>query len=429
MREDAEMKIAFIVNNFPIVSQTFILNQITGLLDLGHDVEIFANFNPKERIVHPDVEKYHLMERVNYFDDMILIPDSAIMRVLKAIYLIILNCHKKPLKILKALNVFKYGKEALSFRLFYLTVPFLDKDFDIIHCHFGPNGIVGAYLKELALDSKLITTFHGYDLSSFVLNNDRNIYNFLFSKGDLFMPISEHWKERLVEMGCDEKEIMVHHMGIDLEHFKFFERPITENIKILSVGRLVEKKGHEYAIKAVAKVVSKHKTIIYQIAGDGPLKCELESLVTKLGIENYIKFLGNVVDDELLKLYRDSHIFALPSVTAGNGDQEGIPVVLMEAQATGLPVISTFHSGIPEVVADGKSGYLVPERDVDAMTKKLEYLVVHPEIWSEMGRAGRKFIEARYDVRKLNQQLVKRYKALLTADTTLLDLKEPKNYN
>jgi colanic acid/amylovoran biosynthesis glycosyltransferase len=88
-----------------------------------------------------------------------------------------------------------------------------------------------------------------------------------------------------------------------------------------------------------------------------------------------------------------------------------------------LPVISTFHSGIPEVVLDGESGFLVPERDVDALTKKLEYLVVHPEIWPEMGRAGRKCIELRYDVRKLNQQLVKICEVLLTDNMTILELK------
>ena len=254
------MKIAFIVSGFPTLSETFILNQITGLLDMGYDVEIFAQFNPKEKKVHPDIEKYQLMRRVHYFN----IPHNKIKRILKAIFLIIKNFHKAPLKILKSLNVFRYGKTALSLRLLYTLIPFLDEKFDIIHCHFGPNGIIGAYLKEIGINGKLITTFHGYDMSTFIVNNGNNVYKKLFLNGDLFLPISDYWKRKLIRLGCNEKKIIVHHMGIDLERFNFFERRkhSEEPIKILTLGRLVEKKGHKYAIRAIAKIVKKCRNII-----------------------------------------------------------------------------------------------------------------------------------------------------------------------
>ncbi|GAI04953.1 unnamed protein product, partial [marine sediment metagenome] len=128
------MKIAFIVGGFPSLSQTFILNQITRLIDMGHEVEIFARTNPKDKKVHSDVKKYHLVKRTHY------IPQNKIVCVLKAIFLIITNFHKSPVKILKSLNVFKYGKQALSLRLFYALISFQDTNFDIIHCHFGPTG-------------------------------------------------------------------------------------------------------------------------------------------------------------------------------------------------------------------------------------------------------------------------------------------------
>lgn len=405
------MRIAFVVGTFPNLSETFVLNQITGLLDRGHEVEIIAHVctvNPEEK-VHPDVEKYQLMKRVRYIN----IPKNKFVRVFKAIWLIARNFHKSPLKIIKSLNVFKYGKKALSLRLLYTLIPFLDEDFDIIHCHFGPNGIIGAYLKEIGINGKLVTTFHGYDMSAYVLRYGMNVYKNLFSKGDLFMPVSEYWKRKLIEMGCEKRKIIVHHMGINLERFKFFERRKSEIVKILSVGRLVEKKGHEYAIRALAKIINKHKNVIYQIVGDGPLRGKLESLVRDLGIENYVKLLGPVDEEELLNIYKESHIFILPSVTSREGDQEGIPVVLMEAQATGLPVISTQHSGIPEVVINGKSGFLVPEKDVNALAEKLEYLIEHPEIWPKMGYAGRKYVEEHYDIDKLNDQLVEIYRKLV----------------
>jgi len=102
-----------------------------------------------------------------------------------------------------------------------------------------------------------------------------------------------------------------------------------------------------------------------------------------------------------------------PSITSQNGDQEGIPTTLMEAMACGLPVLSTFHSGIPELVQDGQSGFLVPERDVEALAEKLEHLLNHQECWSEMGLAGRKFVEANHDINKLNDRLVEIYEQLL----------------
>jgi len=405
------MKIAFIVSGFPTLSETFILNQITGLLDMGYDVEIFAQFNPKEKKVHPDIEKYQLMRRVHYFN----IPHNKIKRILKAIFLIIKNFHKAPLKILKSLNVFRYGKTALSLRLLYTLIPFLDKKFDIIHCHFGPNGIIGVHLKEIGIPGKYLTSFHGYDVNSYPKIMGKNVYNVLFKNGDLFTANTNFTKQQVVKLGCDEEKIIILPVGLRVEKFKFSIRKIQpgEPIKILTVGRLVEKKGHVYAIRAIAKVIEKYRNIEYIIAGDGPLRQELESLVRKLEIEKYVKFLGSVNQDELLKLYQHVHIFILPSITASDGDREGQALVLQEAQAVGLPVVSTLHNGISESVLDGKSGFLVPEKDVDALAERLEYLIEHPELWPDMGSYGRKFVEEKYDIKRLNQKLVEIYQNLI----------------
>jgi len=405
------MKIAFLLSGFPTLSETFILNQITGLLDMGHDVKIFAQCKPKEKKVHSDVKKYQLMRRVHYFD----MPHNKIKRVLKAIVLIIKNFHKDPVKIVKSLNVYKYGKMALSLRLLYLLIPFLDKKFDIIHCHFGPNGILGVQLKEMGIPGKYLTSFHGYDVNSYPKIMGKDVYKVLFKKGDLFTANTNFTKRQVVNLGCDEEKIIILPVGLKIEKFKFYTRKVQPGkpIKILTVGRLVEKKGHEYAIKAIAKVVKRHKNIKYIVAGDGPLRANLENLALKLGIMNYVKFLGPLEQNEVLNLYQKAHIFILPSVTASNGDREGQALVLQEAQATGLPVVSTLHNGIPEGVLDGKSGFLVPERDVNALAERLNYLIEHPELWPKMGFAGRKFVEEKYDIKKLTQQLVEIYQNLI----------------
>jgi len=404
------MKIAFLVTEFPKLSETFILNQITGLLVMGHEVEVFVDRDPAEAKIHPDIEKYHLMDQVCYIN----IPRNYLIRVLKAIYLVGSNFFKvSPVRIFKALNVFRYGLFMASLKPLYYLISFPRRDFDVIHCHFGPNGIVGAHLKDDGIGGKLVITFHGADMSKFILTYGDNVYKNLFSKGDIFMPISEYWKKRLVEMGCPEDKTVVHHMGVDLENFRFFERQPKDVTRILSVARLTSKKGHEYAIKAVGKLAKENNSVKYIVAGDGKLKGKLESLVSELRIENNVEFLGLTGQEEIRKLYQQAHIFLLPSVVAKDGDQEGIPVVLMEAMAAGLPVISTRHSGIPELVKDGVSGFLVPEKDTDVLSEKLNFLIKHSELWNEMGAEGRKFVEEKYDAKKLNRKLVNIYMDLV----------------
>ena len=151
-------------------------------------------------------------------------------------------------------------------------------------------------------------------------------------------------------------------------------------IKILTVTRLVEKKGLEYSIKAIDKVMRKYSNIEYRIIGDGPLKEKLRILIKQHKLKNRIQLLGWMTQDEVHKYFAESHIFIHPSITAKNGDQEGTPTVLIEAPARGLPIVSTTHSGITELVQNGKSGFLVPERDVGELAEKFEYLIFHPEV-------------------------------------------------
>ena len=168
-----------------------------------------------------------------------------------------------------------------------------------------------------------------------------------------------------------------------------------------------------YTIRAIARLISSGRRVSYSVVGDGELRSDLEQLIKDLGIESEVLLLGRRNHEEVLRLILDAHVLVAPSVTAANGDQEGIPNVLKEAMASGLPVLSTQHSGIPELVQNGISGFLVPERDVDALTEKLEYFIDHPEKWPEMGRNGRNYVKKYYDINKLNDRLVKIYQQLL----------------
>lgn len=410
------MKIAFVVSEFPTLSETFILNQIVGLIELGYEVDIYASMRRNDPKVHPDVDKYQLLARTHYAAQM---PDDRLSRILKAINLFATNFPKAPKVILRALNVFKHGKQLGPFTLLYEVVPWLSKgsSYDILLCHFGWNGLKAAGLKDTgAIRGKLITAFHGMDISLYLQEAGDHVYDNLFETLDLALPISELWQKRLIKLGCDPQKILVHRMGIDCQKFPFTLRLPHQNnsIRIVTIARLVEKKGVEYGIRAVAKLATLFPNITYQIVGDGVLRAQLEKLVQELNVASQVQLLGWKQQTEVKEILDQADIFLAPSVTSKEGDKEGIPVVLMEAMAMGLPILSTLHSGIPELVENGVSGFLVPERDVDALAQKLQYLIEHPWLWGEMGKAGHKFVHEFYNIYKLNRQLVKIFEQIST---------------
>jgi len=162
----------------------------------------------------------------------------------------------------------------------------------------------------------------------------------------------------------------------------------------------------EYAIRAFAQVCAAHNDLklSYQIAGEGPYRPFLENL------------LGWQDQPEVASLLADAHIFLFPSVTAKDGNKESQALALQEAQAVGLPVITTIHNGLPEGMLDKESGFLVPEKDVAGLVEKIEYLVTHPEVWATMGATGRRFVEDKYEMNMVNEKLLAIYNELYNLD-------------
>jgi len=219
----------------------------------------------------------------------------------------------------------------------------------------------------------------------------------------------------MVNLGCIKDRIVKLPLGVSCQDYHFRKRALeaSEPIKIITVARLTEKKGLEYSIKAVATVAQHYPNLIYRILGDGSLREPLQQLIQELDMESKIQLLGWKTKDEVSALYDDSHIFVLSSMTAKNGDKEGQGLVLQEAQAMGLPVLATLHNGFPDSVLDSQSAFLVPERNVEALVAKLIFLIEHPEKWAAMGKIGREFVEANFEVEKLSDQLVDIYQKLL----------------
>lgn len=417
------MRVAFIVARFPAISQTFILNQIVGLIERGVSVDIYAihSFQEKAKAetnkVHPDVEKYNLLNRTYYLSK---IPNNFLIRLLKGVVLSA-SFYKSPLVWLQSLNIFKYGKQALSLKLLYQAQQFVNKEpYDIIHCQFGnlaPRMIV---LRNLnAINGKLVTAFRGSDISEFIQQKGEKVYNELFRTGDFFLPNCNYFKNMLLVLGCDENKLSVLRSGIDCYKFVYVPRTLPADgfIRLVTTGRLVEKKGIEYCIRAVAVLAQSNKKIEYNIIGDGVLRASLQQLIEELGVEEQVKILGWKKQPEVVEILNRSSIFIATSVTGADGNQEGIPNTLKEAMAMEMPVIGTLHAGIPELIEDSVSGFLVPEKDVDALVEKLTWLIEHPLDWVRMGKAGRAYVEKHYDNNQLNDRLVEIYQQLILEGT------------
>ena len=409
-----KMKVTVLTTKFPKISETFVLHHVTGLLDRQIDVHVIARKGEEKAFSNAEMEGYDLRGRTHLFHKK---PKYS-QRLGGLPGLIARNMKHGRYHVLRSLNPFQFGKPAINLKTPWLADAFADIGrTEILHCHFGPNGVIGAYLKKMKLCDRLVVTFHGYDVSRVLRRSRRkHRYDEIFKHADLILPVSNHWREELIKLGAPDDRIQVHRMGINTEYFTFRQRS-THNgpIRIATTARFTEKKGLDYAVKAIARVAEKYPDtrLHYDMIGDGPTRPKIEALIAEHGLGDRITLHGAIRLEEVRVLLEKADVFMLPSVTASDGDKEGVPVSLMEAMAIGMPVLSTWHSGIPELVEDGLSGYLVPERDIDTLAERINHLSENRDLWTEMGRAGREKVEREYNLDRQHDRLVELYRQLL----------------
>lgn len=388
------MKTAAIVYDFPSLSQTFVLSQIEGLVQLGCDVRIFADGEDHSMPLDGPQTEAAMMDRVTYFG-------LPLRRIRESIGYV---RSKYPTPPKPAPHSQSQASSHLSLRLKFEARAFKrEKVFDVIHAHFGPNGVRAVRLREMGVISgPVITSFYGYDVGRPAA---RDGYPQLFSQGDLFLALGEQMRESLIDLGCPRDRTIVHRLGVDLDRFYPPIRVVTRQFEIVSIARLVPKKGIEYGLRAVAELVMKNVAFRYTIVGDGPLRARLERLSFDLGLDKWVRFVGALPNSGMPDLLKHSDVLLAPSVTAPDGDVEGTPVAVLEAHACGLPVVATRHAGIPEIVRDGSSGYLVAEGDHEGMAARLAELAGNPSLRRSMGDAGRAIVTENHDIRALNVEL------------------------
>ena len=247
----------------------------------------------------------------------------------------------------------------------------------------------------------LVTSFYGYDVSRDQRDPRwQRSYRELFAEGDCFLAEGGAMVERLVEAGCSRDKVKLHHLGVSIEDIEFRTRsPDDGRIRFLICAPFREKKGITYALRALARArLARGFSCELIVVGDGPEKANIEAVLHETSLGDVTTMCGMLTYPEVLAEISRCHILLQTSVTAIDGDSEGgAPVILLDAQAAGMPVIATRHADIPEYVVDEESGLLAPERDVEALTERIIHLVDHPDLWVGMGKSGRQHIEANYN--------------------------------
>jgi colanic acid/amylovoran biosynthesis glycosyltransferase len=408
------MKILFAVDRFPKISETFILNQVTGLIDRGHDVSIWAQERmPPAELSHQDVEDYQLRERTTYLP----IPENRARRVFKTVLRAFRREGMGVLQTAKLMNPFEHGLYGPSMLLPNHYMAAADAGpVDIVHAHFGPVAQKAAVLKDAGLfRCPLVVSFHGHDVHTYVREHGRDVYDELFALTDRITTNSSYLREKVRDLGGEN--IVRHPAGLDPTKFPAnYEQPgPAEPVKLVTVARLTEVKGIHYSVRAVARVLEKGLDVEYTIVGDGPQRRELRELIRDLGVGHSVRLSGPMTRREVAATLRQHQIFLLAGITSLDGATEGQGLVLQEAQASGLPVITTWNGGIPEGVVPGKSALLSPPRHVEEFSEHIAELATDAQRRISMGKAGREFVEQNFDIRKLNDRLVKIYEDAIEA--------------
>ncbi|MDC8006282.1 glycosyltransferase [Aureisphaera galaxeae] len=237
-------------------------------------------------------------------------------------------------------------------------------------------------------DIPLVVHFHGYDAVRKDIVKGCDNYREVFKRANKVIAVSKKMQKSLEQMGC-AKDKLVHTACGANPAFKEIS-PNFSKKQLLSVGRFVDKKAPYYTLLAFSKVVQSHPEAKLTMAGTGPLWDTCVNLSKHLGLESRVTFLGVVTPETIQELLRETQVFVQHSITTSNGDQEGTPVGVMEASLAGVPVVATRHAGIPDVILDGETGYLVQEHDVDLMAQRIGALLGDVSLSKKMGDAGKK---------------------------------------
>ncbi|HEU0295009.1 MAG TPA: glycosyltransferase [Anaerolineales bacterium] len=403
------LKVAYIMSRFPKLTETFILYEMLAIRQLGMQVEVYPLLREHEEVMHPEAVQF---VAAAHFQPFISLP------IVRA------NIHfllKKPFAYLKTFwDVLRANWGSFNFftgviGIFPKTVLFAyqmraDK-VQHVHAHFASHPAAAGYIIHRLVGIPYSFTAHGSDL-----HRDRHMLREKVAEAAFVAAISEYNKELIISecRGNYREKVNVVHCGVDTEVFRArsHETPYEKGenpFMILCVGTLHEVKGQAYLIEACRQLRERGLNFECHFVGDGPDKKSLTELVEQAGLSDKVRFHGRLTRDEIARLLLDADVLTAPSIPTHDGRREGIPVVLMEALGSGVPVIASNLSGIPELVNDQLTGLLVPPRDATSLADALERYLKDPELRRRLGCAGREKVAGEFDLNKNAARLAQHF--------------------
>ncbi|MBN1312807.1 MAG: glycosyltransferase [Anaerolineae bacterium] len=401
----SELRVAYILHRFPHLTETFIVRELHWVRRYGANLAIFSLLDPRSGPVHEDARallpfvRYSAFLSIKIVHAHLFFIGQSPSRYLVALFKAFRLSYREPGLFIRTIAVLP--------KIVYFAKQMQDMNVRHIHAHFAWLGGIAASVVAELLGVTYTIHPHAFDL----FTRDRRSLQMLLEDASQIVTISDYHRSYIASI-CPHKtasDILVVHCGVDLELFETSHKSaVKPELLILSVGSLNAKKGHEYLIDACALLAERGIAFRCDIVGDGAYRRHeaLRARIQHHGLQDHVALLGPMKQEQLLERYQRSDVFALACVVAQDGDRDGIPVVLMEAMACELPVITTPVAGIPELVEDEITGFLVEERDEVSLATALERLIVNKPLRDKLGKQARKKVQADFDIRKTSKELV-----------------------
>jgi colanic acid/amylovoran biosynthesis glycosyltransferase len=409
LRLPARQTIALVVPSFPRGSETFIVNKFTGLLDRGVDVKIVCgSSDPAEWDRFPHLDRERLVKRV------LVNPRASPKWIVPLLfpYVFLRTFLRQPAGVIRYLRAAAPRFGWSLFKRFYLDAHFIAEQPRLIHFEFGTLARDRTYLGEV-IDARMLVSFRGYD-ANFSGLDDPDYYREVWEHADAFHFLGEDLRKRALSRGCPaDTPFSLIAPAIDTQRFQPRNPDVLNSLnesrplRLLSVGRLEWKKGYEYALQAVAELVGQGLAVEYRIVGGGSYSQALGFCRHDLGLDEHVVFLGSVPSEGVREQMHWADILVHAAVS------EGFCNAVIEAQAMGLPVVSSNAGGLPENVEDGVTGFVVPRRNPKAMAEKLALLANDLTMRQRMGEAGRVRAVEHFDLRNQTEKFAQLYNELL----------------
>lgn len=392
------LEIAYVLFRFPVLTETFVASEVWALRQQpGISVRLLSLLEPKAGPVHP------LAKQLS--GDVLYAPTWHSWLLWRAQLYFFVRSPLRYLTLLVLLLGQPYPKQFLGIaakrvgiflRAVALARTLRELPVQLIHTHFAWLSGAAARVISQLIGVPFTVTVHAYDIFS----TENDLLRFTTSSAARVIAISEFNKQAVLEKcpSVQEESISVIHCGIDLARFSPVPRQDRETLSILSVGSLVAKKGHKYLILACRELAANGVNFTCTIIGGGPNRQELEQLIRESHLEGKVELRGPCLQPEVLRAYHEYDLFVLACVVVSSGNRDGIPVALIEALATQMPVISTPVSGIPELVRHEETGWIVPQRDALALAEAISRLGSDRELCWRLARNGRALVEQEFDI-------------------------------